>query len=251
MKRSILVLLSAMSCMVATARTSLMGPADLDEFHKKIAANGGNSAIDPAIVRSSNKLLSEYGAIVNAAKWDTTSIPVCWENQTSAPANEIAWVKDSIEKTWQSESALKFTNWGNCPKTAFAGIRIYANDEGPHTNGLGKLLPRTSPGMVLNFAFHNWSPVCATPNEHENCVRSIAVHEFGHAIGFTHEQNRPDAPGECRKESQGNDPDKLLTPYDEDSVMNYCNKRWNNDGFLSKLDIDAVRTLYGAPGVAP
>ncbi len=97
--------------------------------------------------------------------------------------------------------------------------------------------------MVLNFTFENWGRECRQTRE--DCVRAIAVHEFGHAIGFTHEQNRPDSPGECRELSQGPDPDTLLTPYDPDSVMNYCNKKWNNDGFLSEADIDAVQTLYG------
>lgn len=78
-------------------------------------------------------------------------------------------------------------------------------------------------------------------------IRAIAVHEFGHAIGFTHEQNRADAPGECQLLAQGTNPDTLLTPYDPTSVMNYCNKRWNNEGFLSALDISAAQALYGKP----
>ena len=79
------------------------------------------------------------------------------------------------------------------------------------------------------------------------CIKAIAVHEFGHAIGFAHEQNRPDTPGECQQPKQGENGDLLLTPYDPNSVMNYCNQKYNNDGKLSPLDIGAVQKLYGKP----
>jgi len=81
----------------------------------------------------------------------------------------------------------------------------------------------------------------------EYCIKGIAVHEFGHALGFAHEQNRSDTPGECRQLKQGTSGDVLLTPYDPRSVMNYCNPKYNNDGMLSALDIAAVRELYGEP----
>ena len=39
----------------------------------------------------------------------------------------------------------------------------------------------------------------------------------------------------------------LLTPYDPQSIMNYCNTSWNNGGKLSALDQVAVAKLYGTP----
>ena len=82
---------------------------------------------------------------------------------------------------------------------------------------------------------------CANP-----ASGSIAVHEFGHALGFAHEQNRPDTPGECSaKHGQGQKKEKALTPYDPKSVMNYCNPDWNNNGELSQLDIKAAQKMYG------
>jgi len=103
-------------------------------------------------------------------------------------------------------------------------------------------------GMVLNFTFQHWSPSCSgDPAQRKLCIVSIAVHEFGHSIGLAHEQNRPDAPGECAQLAQGPDGDKLMTPYDPTSVMNYCNPVYNNNGKLSDLDAKAVRELYGPP----
>jgi len=64
---------------------------------------------------------------------------------------------------------------------------------------------------------------------------------------LAHEQNRFDATGEWQKLAQGPNGDLPLTPYDPDSVMNYCNEKYNNDGALSALDKKAVAELYGSP----
>jgi hypothetical protein len=103
--------------------------------------------------------------------------------------------------------------------------------------------------MVLNFTFKTWSMVCASSeSQRQSCIQSIGVHEFGHAIGFAHEQNRPDTPGECamKQKPQGQSGDTLLTPFDPQSVMNYCNPVYNNNGVLSAGDISAVVQVYGS-----
>jgi hypothetical protein len=103
--------------------------------------------------------------------------------------------------------------------------------------------------MVLNFTFANWSSLCTRGGKAQRlaCIRKIAIHEFGHALGFAHEQNRGDAPQFCKGERQGTDGDYPITVYDPSSIMNYCNPKWNNDGFLSKLDRSTARYLYGEP----
>jgi hypothetical protein len=202
-----------------------------------------------SLTTSSNPHLREYAYVLLDSVWPSSKIFVCWENPSPNFQREMDLVKQEVNATWSKASSLKFTGWERCAPIN-KGIRIRIDDSGPHTKKLGRALDGVKEGMVLNFTFANWSSSCQQMRE--LCIKAIAGHEFGHAIGFAHEQNRPDKPGECKAPPQGSDGDKMLTPYDKDSIMNYCNSKWNNNGALSELDIAAVQELYGlpAPGVA-
>lgn len=177
-----------------------------------------------------------------AAKWPFNKVFVCWESMVPEEAHGREVVRQAIAQTWEQSSALEFLGWGACQANS-GGIRISVEDAGPHVKYLGKYLNGVKNGMVLNFTYQNWSTSCQGREDY--CSRVIAVHEFGHAIGFAHEQNRPDTPGECDMAPQGDDGDTLLTPWDKYSVMNYCNDRYVNDGYLSEFDILSVRYIYG------
>jgi hypothetical protein len=194
---------------------------------------------------SQNGHLSEHAYVLMGSVWPKTSIYVCWENPASQFQHQMALVQQELSETWEHESQLHFTGWQQCA-TENKGIRILIDDSGPETKGLGREIDGTRNGMVLNFTFINWGQSCQKTVD--SCIRAIAGHEFGHAIGFAHEQNRPNVPGECQEPPQGENGNKTLTPYDEHSIMNYCNPVWSNNGKLSALDIDAVHQLYGEPG---
>ena len=203
---------------------------------------GGDDDVLFGISREKERDITDRAYPLMGAKWPFNKVFVCWEEDDPQYFAQRTLVREAIRDTWETNSGLEFIGWNTCNEGA-SGILIHVEDTGPHVKFLGKFVNGVRHGMVLNFTYDNWSPVCQTMADY--CNRAIAVHEFGHAIGFAHEQNRPDTPGECTEPPQGSSGDTLLTPWDPHSVMNYCNQKYSNDGVLSEFDVAAVQYIYG------
>src|SRR5262245_30248012 len=167
--------MKGLSLLLAGLAALMHGPALAEDF-------GG-------LFRGKPAEYDDFGYLVRGAAWvfkpgDERAIFVCWENPTLANEEAQGWVRDQITKTWQRHTALEFRGWQQCAERN-AGIRIVFRDEGPHVMAFGRHLSPPDKGgikngMVLNDTFKNWSPACQEMRE--SCFRSIAVHEFGHAL---------------------------------------------------------------------
>jgi hypothetical protein len=191
----------------------------------------------------------DKGWVRSSSIWRNPVIPVCWETSLPDQQRERTWVQDAVEASWDANSRVDFTGWGLCePHTSNSrGIRIAIVDSGALTDGLGDVISGVKNGMHLNFRYSSWNSWCAKDEAlRESCIRANAVHEFGHALSFAHEHNRHDRPDTCKAERQGSEGDRILTPWDPNSIMNYCNsRRMRNGGVLSPGDISSVQQVYG------
>lgn len=181
--------------------------------------------------------------------WPSNEIPVCFE--TSGRDTEKAIVRDALRATWEAEANITFTGFGTCNAGTNSGIRVRVADEWPLTVSLGKSLNNVVNGMVLNFdytfrdIFGNQPFAGCLGAMRLTCIRAHAIHEFGHALGFAHEQDRLDTPSSCTEPGFFPNGDYAIGPWDLGSVMNYCNPD-QVPLALSPTDAWGAQKFYGA-----
>jgi hypothetical protein len=173
------------------------------------------------------------------AKWSTTSIPVCWTALSGSGAVEQSLMQLAMSEF--SKVGICFKGWKRCDaSTPKPAIRIAVDTEHASAGAAG--------WSYVGPVTWNYTPSEPTLWLHPNYAKSSLIHELGHAIGFHHEHEREDNQNECwanetsLKKSDGSL--VFLTPYDRNSVMNYCGQ-----DTLSSQDIQGMRAFYGTTAV--
>jgi len=179
----------------------------------------------------------------------TTTLRVCWDANSILGVDPDlpmlqATVQRAVKSTWERNSRVSFTGWQVCSGGEQVTIVVVRGSTsytepfiGPH-----------------KFTYLDFAQCGPDPTAKADCLYRTAVHEFGHVLGFAHEQTRTDTPSSCTLRDTW---DWAVTiaggtyygSWDLDSVMNYCNPIWNNDGRLSLTDQLGLQSAYGAPAV--
>ncbi len=221
--------------------------------------------------------------------WPSGNVPVCIQPTTpeGKPGSVTVdfnaariQVESAVRNSWGYFANLKFDF--SCPRKArrvLVSLTPYNN-----TNAIGGTSPLGAGNHVANVLNINMaycSPsipgnTCSQLNgnkvDHMQMLRALAMHEFGHVIGFVHEHKRTDIPDHvktwcdaakdaARKAddvNNGFEPeggDTLSTSYDAASIMNYCrdqdNDRQVDQPWSHKTDQLSPSDLAGARNAYP
>lgn len=192
-----------------------------------------------------------------------TDINVCWENPNGVPgttAQQRATWRDArraaVEQAWARFGRINFYGWdGNDPvnnprvcTSGEAGLHVYVCLAGD----------ALCPGLPASQANNPSTGISGFPGlngtnrgirmNRDHGLQTI-VHEFGHALGFYHEEEIPNGPpagatGNCAQQSFPNASPARYGAYDPNGTMAYCAPP-TAAPWVSPNDIAGIHRSYG------
>lgn len=194
------------------------------------------------------------------------TIPVCWwgpedplpntllDGSVIAESTLRGWARDVVEGQWSRYARVNFTGWGTCGATS-PGVRlVLTQPTRPGAPGWDSGLAQPTSGDVLLARDGINNTLCrANATVYQQCVKSLALHTFGHVLGFNHQENRVDyvqtnPHPDCRQLGVGTG-DQRLGAYDLTSIMSTCGQPSGTPSTfktaLSPADIAAAQAAFG------
>jgi hypothetical protein len=207
--------------------------------------------------RISQQIVQQSGAVLWTKNNDL--VPMCWHLLLQFPSTSVAnetkaFVVQTIQDGWVSLLNLRLS-WVDCPTSGsekHVRVMLRIGDTSYNgttlTAGMATLStaaervnppPKDPPGLLMGFP-SNWNQDDQTRAN----FRSLILHEFGHILGFAHEQERSDGPPGVSCYTNKITNGIPIGPPDPTSIMgwSYCTTAL---GALSPQDVRAARSVYG------
>lgn len=259
----VVTVLAAVTYAESTTRTYLNR---LPSNRASLSADGHFQERDESIIKQVPPLQQpELFHLKTTKLWteNGNTIPTCWA--TPGYAREKSIITNAVMRTWPAVANLHFTWREGCPTT---GSDLYVKIQTGRHTAVGAsasgtpIFDHKTDGQTRPEGMETLSAPTTEPLQVQGSpgvtvwvednggslqpqMEYVAVHEFGHVLGFHHEQDRPEAEARACSLGAPTDAGTTVGPYDPDSIMNYCNADGNANGVLSEGDIANVRAVYG------
>lgn len=189
------------------------------------------------IVREADPLLVSTGTTL----WPNGVVRVCLVPSAATPSNELEQVRTRIRQTltdgWGRAANLDFWDFNNCPTPLPTNtVAITFDTSVQNQSDIGMRSGQT------NFVNFQWNQNFSLAPD-----RDLILHEFGHTLGFVHEQARPGytpVNSSCPAEASASG-DAKGTPLDPDSIMIHTGSCVVPASGLSPWDIVGIQNAYG------
>jgi hypothetical protein len=193
-------------------------------------------------------------------RWEKTDLTVCWLNDNPY-YNEFKRTRKEIVTKNVHKTVFRLSGWGVCDRSeraVRADVRIFIYDDPKaetdpwlrsafeHAEANGDGTPGREGGylatlginkiytLLLNAEYKKGIPEksikrFASLNQKGkyNRLTRTVLHEFGHILGLEHENIHEEASCHSEKgETLNTESSEIVAPYNKDSVMSYCNHRF-------------------------